>query len=259
MASTCDDIKHDHQKPPFVHHSSTRAQAYWLISISVATTRQSNKQRPSSYQQKLNCLRLTPMEKEDMDPSKHLPLIGRDHRLSYLWKGLQELNSATGSDSSHTSVEEKKALLEQIQDAVERCLGHMKWKQRKWLIGGISALRKMSIEDRARQKEEGSLVCDLLAHKAQVIKKIKDLDPLGAESSHREAQDSVPDMIRPGGPATADESTKAKNKDQDTTGHARSRRAGRPNMRRTSKPRHRWLVSKDSARKANGPRNATRG
>ena len=259
MAPTCDDVKHDCQKPLFIHHLSTRAQAYWLISIAVATTPQPNKQRPPSYRHKLNCLRLMPMEQINTGPSKHLPLLGRDYRLSYLWKGLQELRSATGSDSSHTSVEEKKALLEQIQDAVERCLGHMKWKQRKWLIGGISALRNMSMEDWVRQKEEGSLICDLVAHKAQVIKEIQELDALGTESGHGKVQECVSGLIHPGGSATADGNTKAKNKDQDPTGHARQRRAGRPDMRRITKPRHRWLLSKDSARRASRRRNATRG
>lgn len=110
--------------------------------------------------------------------NKHGLLLSQDHHLASLWNDMQKakhtLMGARSTASAHNN--NKRQILKWALDAVELCLGHLRWKQRRWLKGGVAAVKAITPALAFEQKQEGNLFRDLLLQKAQLARELAALE-----------------------------------------------------------------------------------
>lgn len=159
-------------------------------------------------------------------------LLEQDDRLACLWDDLHRLAKAHSQQKGDGYVEKKRELAKKGK-AVELCLGQLRWKQRKWLGGGVSALKAIRTEEQLLQMQQGLLFRYLLAEKTRLKREVMALD------SNKQLRERLDCEGMPGGYEAAPGGDETRQK------HCRTRvvepQICRMAMRRISKPRHRWL------------------
>ena len=110
------------------------------------------------------------------DSDRHRALFARDAYLAQLWKELQEARLiGVATDNPHLD-EQRREGWKKREKIIEVSRGYLKWKQRKWLSGGVAALKSMDAGEQKRQRQEGLLFCNLISEKLQLLSEVVSVD-----------------------------------------------------------------------------------
>ena len=167
------------------------------------------------------------------DPDTHRLLFARDAYLARLWNELQEAKlTGVVTDNPHLD-EQRREGWKKREKIIEISLGYLKWKQRKWLSGGVTALKSMDAGEQRRQRQEGSLFCNLISEKLQLDSEVVSMDS-GPNQMKGWSRDQIflkrMRSIYP-----------ARNNKRGELMEMPEAIGSRVDKKRLTKPRHRWL------------------
>ncbi len=176
------------------------------------------------------------MDEPSAGRNKHQALLARDGHLSHLWDKLQLARCGYMTTNDKVSIRERTDRLRRAAHAVDVCLGYLKWKQRRWLRGGVMAIKTMDATEQIRQRQEGCLFRDVLTEKARILTELQGSKPDKDFHGSKSAGGSGSIVNRTASPAQALEGNV-----QHGSSETLPLQTRRLETRRASKPRYRWL------------------